>query len=711
MENIRVKSADLVSVNNENEPLISTLLLDIPGTNGKIFCLIRLLGRTNEDRERIANTILGHLKRLCATLSDQTNIPRRFEQVLQAINEDVFEAHSEGSKIPITDFHAVIGVLDKNQIFISGIGHLHALFMHRTTSQRYVLYELDKQFTSEEGFSWKKPFIAVLDGEISKGDVFYLATRVSAHEINMSDLQDTLVTLPPSGALKRIQQHLNIDTPYGAICIKIADEISKGAPKKTNPITSIEQLGKTKEDTATLLGEQTPDLGGYLSRISKPLLNKLSAPGTKGFTSTVKLILRSVIKILVMIASILSKAGKVLFEILKKLFKNRQSTLHKIKNILEFGINKIKNLPKITKYIALLVVIIVIILFSTFSYSSKLSKKHQAEAEIQSILTSISEKKDAAEASLIYKDSEQARNLLKEAVALIETIPADIKDYDSIVNEYRNQVNEVYFGIRGITQVDVNTLAVLEDGSQFSTTVEVDGVIYGITESLDLYRFQELEQNLLKETTSIGAINGIKSASAYENGFIFVDTNQRLARANVTVNTLNPIVSGLEKLQSVEDIILYNDNLYILTGAGQQIVKMRPQGDGFDGGTAWITANDTNIADAKSITVDGDVYVLTQTGIVKYTSGREQSFDLEAVDPPFSNPVDILTMVNDDYIYVLDPGEERIIVYKKSGEFVLQYTSPEFSSAKNIFVRNDKKLIFVTTGTKVLNFSASHLLD
>lgn len=724
MHDIRLKSADLSYTPDETQPLIKTVLLNIPGSNGRIFCLLRILGKTNDDRRRLAEVIIGHLKRLQNTLPEQVNVPRRFEQILSAINEDIYKTYSQGGKIPMTDFHCVVGIFQKNQIFLSGVGHLQALFMHRSAKQRYVLYELDKQFRAEDGDSWEKPFVAVLDGELTKGDIFYLATRVSSNEISTSDLQDTLVTLPPSGALKRIEQHLKTDTAYGAICLKVEDEISKGPPKKTNPLTSIEQLGKTKEETANLLGEQTPDLGSLISRITAPIIKQLSAPGTKGTKSTAKLILRSIIKLLTIVIEMIIKVmiiiSKLIMKISGKIFstlgdKTRRKTLAStVKQKATHFKTRLNELPKTTKYAGLGILLIAIILISSLAYSSKQRLRKEKSAVIDAIVLNIEEKRNAAEASLIYDDDAQARGLLEEALALLETVPASTKGYETIIADLRGSISVVYTSLRGIVEVEVNRLASLGDHDQsarFTAIVDVDGVIYGVTGGLELYRFQELEGQLLKENSASGAISEIRLASSSGNGFYFIDTNQRLGRANVTVNTLNPIVSGVEKLQSVEDMTIYNDNLYVLTASTEQIVKMRPQGDGFDAGTSWITSNNTSLAEAKAIAVDGDIYVLTQTGIVKFTSGKEQVLELDAVEPPLANPNDLWTELGNNFLYVLDPAENRVIVYQKNGNFVLQYTAPEFGNAKNIFVREDKKLIVVATDTEIMSFTASHLLQ
>ncbi|MBU1126047.1 hypothetical protein KJ758_00360 [Patescibacteria group bacterium] len=724
MSEIYVKSAEFVSTPDESQPLLKTVLLPLPQNRGSLFALIRILGTKDEKKTRIKDVIEDHLKRLQNTLGDQVNVPRRFEQVLQAVNEDISRISFEGKKIPMTDFHVVIGILHKNQIFFSGVGSLFTLFMHKTAKQRYVLYELSDQYRSGDGPSWDKPFVTVLDGELAQGDIFYIASRVSAREISIADLQDTLVTLPPSGALKRIQQHLHTDTAYGALCFHVEDSQVSGAPKKVNPLSSIEHLEKTQDDTANLLGEQSPDVSSLLNRIASPILKQLSAPGTHGFKKTMKNILRALIKIIIAIAIVaykglaaiaksITRLAKLIFHLVRDPAKRNaiKGTARQISQKLK---ESIRNIPKVAKLSALAVFALLIILSISLSLNAKQKEKQDTNQTFDTIVSRVSENTDAASASLIYNDSNQARQLLEEALALLETLPPSHKKYQETNKQLKEEIDAIYSELRGIEEVEITAvvdLASIDQQERFRNFVDVDGVIYGISEQAILYRYSELEGQLIKEESSFGAIGDIIKSSQYPGGFVFLDSNQRIGKANTVTNTLNPVVSGSESLQSAEDIKAYNNNIYLLSAVAQQIVRMQPRGDGFDAGTAWITSRNTDISSARSFTIDGDIYILTATGVVKFTSGIEQNFSISAIDPALQTPTIIQTSLGSSYLYILDPGASRVIVVDKNGAFVTQYSNASFQDSIQLFINENKKTITVGTPTQLLQFTATHLLQ
>ncbi|MCH8049301.1 hypothetical protein IH979_01150 [Patescibacteria group bacterium] len=702
------------------------ILLSYPKTRKKIIeGFLHLIKEKELDCDFVAGVATGAIA-WGAIVADRLGKPFVYVRALAKDHGKTNQIEGEleeGKKVPISDFHVVIGVIYKNQIFLTGVGNLTALFMHRTAKQRFVIYELDRQFHTGDAPTWQKPFLTVLDGELHPGDSFYVATRISPHEISLGELQDVLVMLPPSGALVRIQQYLNIGSPYGAICLRVQEQELTGPPKKINPLHSIEQLGKTKEATASILGEQSPDFRALVGKTIAPIINKLSAPGTRGTKSTIRSILKAVVRLLataaVFVYATIRNIAQAVAAVVQRLFskykkaKGEKKTKEVVKDSVASAKKRFQKLPKTSKYIALGVLVVLVLLIGSISIIGSSKDKQEAEMAFQTIVSRIEEKKNAAEASLIYQDDEQARTILTEAVALLETLSADSKSREADIQRLKDELNTVFATLRGMTEVSPSLLADLglqDEGAVLTSAVEVGAVIYAVTDGLALYRFNDLEQILTLEDSTLGSIGKVVISTEAGNDFLFVDENKRLGRANLTNNTLNPIVSGTESLQSVEDIKVYNDNVYALTAQGQQIVKMRPQGDGYDAGTPWTTSRDSDISSARSLAIDGDIYVLTANSIVKFATGSERPFILDTVDPGLTNPTSIWTDIASNYLYVLDPPERRVIVFEKDGNFVTQFVSEEFHNAIAMIVREDKKTIIVVTTTKLFSFPAEHLL-
>lgn len=713
MSKFRIKSADLTAVPEKNSTIVKTVLLPISGRQTAVFGLIRILGDGSEARQRLVNIVVEHLEHFLQAATEHKNIPRKFEQILQAINKDIESAIAESPQIPISDFHAVVGVQDEEQLFLSGIGKLSALFMHRTAKQRYVLYDLDKQLQEDQ--DWKKPFVTVLDGELHPGDVFYVATRTSAREISASELQDILVTLPPSSALPRVQQFLNRDTAYGAIAFQVKERDVSSRPKKINPLSSVESLTKTKETTASLLGEQKAEIGNAITRLTNPILKKLSSPGTKGAKTTLKRILKALIKGLAASAVFVG----TMFSRLVAFIKSRRKTQHskpepktERASLKERTGAVMKKLPKQSKLIGGIAVIVILLFLGTLAVSKIKKRKSEDSQTAKTVLLRIEEKKNTAEASLIYDDVDQAKTLVSESIALLETLPEDESIQDDVAR-LREELNQVLSQIRGINEVATVQLGDISSATSAAvTSVSLSGdILHAATDKNEILQYNELEQKWNKLEFTNGSLSPIALMTESGANFLVVDLAKNLGRADTTALTLNPITSGATGIESIEDISVYNNSLYVLSADAEQIVKMRPQGDGYDAGTTWIASANSDLSDAKAIGIDGNIYILTGTTIAKFSSGKEEAFSLEVIEPALSGAVDMWTDESTDYLYVLEPTQGRVIVYKKTGDLVTQYYAEAFKSGTKIIAREDQNSIIVATRDQVFNFPANHLLQ
>lgn len=716
---LRIKTSHLLATPEKEDILLFSSVEEItPGTF--IFGLAKILGRPDHKRKVLIEILREKLQVFKQEVNPDSNIPRRFEHLLKEVNEAIADHIAASAKIPLTDFHAVVGIVHKKQLFTSGTGSLLALFMHRTAKQRYVIYELNKQFQDEE-VSWEKPFLTVLDGELHSGDVFYIGTRISGREITLGELQDVLVTLPPSGALKRIQQHLHRSTPYGAICIQILKTSISHTPKKLNPFSSLEQLGQTKAETAELLGEQTPDISGWLQKGSHALLQQLSAPGTRGAKNIVFFILRFLVKIITQVISILMIAVKEFFSLLwavgkaiHRLYRSQRSGERDVaKEAVEkvqAATSKLQKLPKTSKYLAGGILVTAIIFISVMTFWNRQKVLTQSEENFTIVKEHIEESIATAQASLIYENEEQAWQAVNEALALFETLSPASRNQEENYEQLQGNINILLQEIRGITMPDITSLISFTD-YQPAIATEVNGTIYLLDTGNQVQRFDELNNDLQFIDLTSGSIGTIAYVTGEGSDLLFIDDNQQLGRIDLTENTANPIVSGASQLESIEQLFVYNDSLYFLSSATEQLVKMRPQGTGYEAGTSWITSLDSDLSNAVDLAIDGDVFIATNNAIRRFNSGRELTFDLDLVDPPLTNPLSIWTTVGTEYVYLLEPAQERLLVFDKSGDLIAQYVDSQFSTAIEMIVREDEKRLIIITSTDILSFPAEHLLQ
>lgn len=703
-----IKSAKISSVPKDYSGMVQSLLYPLEENRGHVFAIYSISGRRNAIREKVAIVINEHIDRFRQTVSPEANIPRRFEQMVQALNDRLADISQDFQQFPLKDLNAVVGVTTKEQVFLTGFGGLNVQYMHKTSKERYTIYDLGQQFLPTEDSSWDKVFISVLDGELHGDDIFYLGTQISQRELAYGELQDIISTLPPSGALKRIEQFIGAQVAYAGICFKFHIPKETKNTVKTNPISSLEHLGKTKDGTAQILGENNKEIFSTFKNAINNLSQNLHKPGERDFLSIVKKGFRLLLKAISVMTDFLGKAldfakphAKKLFTSLKEadLQTRTKESLHKIKR----SILNIRNTS--WKVRLSLLTILILIISSVFSLRSVRDQQMlQQELErFDLIENTIQEKKEQAEARIIFRDTDSARSLLTEALSLIDTLP-DLRSEQGRVEQLRSEILSISSELQGIIVPETSVITTAPD-NLIRLAVADNESIFAIS-STNAYRFNSVNQSL--ELVNRGTLGQLQNIISLSNSALVLDEQRQLGRLNS--NTVMPLISGTNRLNDIAAVYGYNESLYALTASAEQIIRMRPQGDNFEAGTPWIIARSTSLANARDMAIDGDIYVLLADRILQFRSGRELSFELKAVDPPLSQAMRIVTSIDMRNIYVLEPSRDRIIVLDKNGNFVNQYVFEGLDDINDMIINESRREGYVISGGQLIRFTLDHLL-
>ncbi len=709
----RIKSAELLIPGTAPEHMsVSTLLLSLPHGDGGIFGVFSVTSRNAEDRERFLHILKSHLEVMRSDIvTDDLNVPRRFEAMLVQLNADLAR-FSENHRVPLKNINVLLGVMTNTQVFFSGIGTHHALFLHQTAERRYVVYELDAQLANQES-SWEKPLVTVLDGELHPGDVFYIATRIPPHALNLGDLQDILVTLPPKGALERIQQFVPVTHHFGGVCFHVNDDVPVGPPKKANPMASLSSFEETQSRTADLLGDQTPN-------VSQKLANGLSAAKKALVAYSDSAVWRAV-----------KRGARGLITLLERALRRTEAHADsssrrslgsygrfngiatKLTTLRHAGITAARGASRTTKIVGIGAAIVVVIFIMSISMGRAQQRAATANAAYEAQITKIEEKRTAAEAAIIYGNTQDAQMLLADAQALIATLSRYTSAQETKAEDLSRATSELLGKTRGLETVTPTTIAELPDQFAFPLVglMSAETAMYGVSADAAPWRVNEVSKAL--ERVNIGTSPAQNVTRVTDEGIdiLVVDMDQRLWRSTTGTPSVTSLTSGTNGMASVEDLVSYNNNAYALSASSGQIVKMRPQGLGFEAGTPWISEKTSDLSQARALAIDGDVWVLMNTDVVVFASGKEKPWNHAAIDPVLVKPLDIWTDVDSLYLYILDGADGRVIVMEKeSGSIVAQYVSNISSGVVGFAIRESENRIILATPTTVYSYTASHLL-
>jgi len=131
---------------------------------------------------------------------------------------------------------------------------------------------------------------------------------------------------------------------------------------------------------------------------------------------------------------------------------------------------------------------------------------------------------------------------------------------------------------------------------------------------------------------------------------------------------------------------IYTSRLYIINKDTDQIIRYKQGNASFQAGSNWLEIPN-DLSKAHDIAVDGNVYILEAgNGIIQFDQGTRTNWHSEQLDPSIDQATKLTTNVDSDYLYILDPANKRFLVYNKQGDFLQQFTSPQFDNLIDIAI-------------------------
>jgi len=154
----------------------------------------------------------------------------------------------------------------------------------------------------------------------------------------------------------------------------------------------------------------------------------------------------------------------------------------------------------------------------------------------------------------------------------------------------------------------------------------------------------------------------------------------------------------------------YYGRLYVLDPGTTRVLRYVLTNSGYEAssGDYFIAGTDPKISDAIDLAIDGNVYILHADGrISKYQEGTSVAFTQSNLDVPLKNPSSICVsgfMDEGGYVYVADAGNQRVVQFSKSGEFIRQWRSREatdMNDLRSVFVDETAKKLFLLNGNRL----------
>lgn len=189
---------------------------------------------------------------------------------------------------------------------------------------------------------------------------------------------------------------------------------------------------------------------------------------------------------------------------------------------------------------------------------------------------------------------------------------------------------------------------------------------------------------------------GLKSPTNVGGTLGFLQNNKYFA-----YDLSDPAKTVSYDLPGTDVLGTYSDYLYGIVD--DKLNRYEKDGDKY---TETLWGQSAEFQNARSITVAYSIYLLTKNGeLTKHTSGNKNTFEIKGLNNSLSGATKVLTTIDFDYIYILDPANQRAVVLDSEGNLVKQYTHQPLSSwddLRDMTVSPDETALYLLNGSKVM---------
>lgn len=324
-------------------------------------------------------------------------------------------------------------------------------------------------------------------------------------------------------------------------------------------------------------------------------------------------------------------------------------------------------------------ILIALTIFLVFSagITLKYFSGHETEesVELKEKVSVAREALSMADSLLLQGDRKEAATYLTTAEeAVQEVLRSDSKILRSDAQFLLAEVQDKKLQVENAQAVTTNRVA---DLGVKNENVDAQGllVVQGNVFAYGPKQVYETVRNIVKSGIPLTEQGTVVAGSARtdQNTLVFLTDDPRI------VEYREGVVTGMrtedESWKNGVDVDTYGRFIYILDPVENQIWKYERRRTNYSAATPYSEGAD--LSRAVSLAIDGSVYVLGDDGVIqKLFRGAKTEYEFR--DIPTSTPLQgknlkLYTSVDLQYLYVLDPDNERILIFNK-GERFATYT-------------------------------------
>jgi hypothetical protein len=674
-----------------------------------------------------------------------------FERALKAANEELEAIYKSGEKDWVGKFNAIIAAVVGRDVYIvqRGTAEVHLVRGGHMTNLSRGMYTPGETYRPEE------TLVNLLEGEIELADKMLFSTSELFYYISIEKLKRMIEGNSPASAAKKLATLLEQEEAINRTSVLVSEfnlpeliaqeedteptenwigEPTKAESRRNLP-TDTAKLDKTKtisealEDEVVAVpapqvstrnyqtDEDEPEMEEEKSRLPQIDMEAGINFAKESFGNIKKNINFGDYKGKLNIdGSKFKGVGAIAWKVVKAIGIVLSGVFGSVITLATNFVRNMKRRPNGNKIllgigIGLVVLIVGLSTVASASYSGRVGVR-----KAQQSIALAEQKRDEAQAALIYQDTAKARGLLAEAFAAAQAATGNAKvksEADVLIADLQKQLDSIN-GVKRFLDIQpvadfASLSSQLGDGKQakIGQASILEGNIYAVDpDNNKIYRYKPASGELAILNSLVSSDKKLKLIAPFSPKEVeFYTTPPNMYALNLDNNSLAGKALDTGNWSNAENIIAYTNKLYFLDPANNQIWKYQTAPEGFTPIAPYFEVNaGIDLAGAMDFAIDGSVYVLQPNNVIKkYTGGvLATDFKLQDVPQPYAALGNVTQIYADTgtKLYLLDSANKRVVVYNPDGTYVSQFVFESIDSATNLHVDEAGKFIYLTNGTQ-----------
>jgi len=275
-----------------------------------------------------------------------------------------------------------------------------------------------------------------------------------------------------------------------------------------------------------------------------------------------------------------------------------------------------------------------------------------------------------------------------------KSIKADFKQ------RYETKLDKIY-NITRLTDADY----ILELPNSANYLLADDGNVFAISdEAQAIFKIKADEKN--QETITSDSLPSPILSAVVDDPLEYYISQNNVTSYKAETGQFSTFAIDNPPAQ-IESATVYNNRLYIISAGNIYRSEIDRKTNTFSNSQAWIK-DGTTLSQVKSMAIDGRIYVLENNTVSKFSGGKKEVLSLDEISPKLEEPKAVYVSFDNDFLYILEAKNKRLLVYTKNGKYLAQYSGEMLDNLIGAAVDQKNGLVYFLNGKKIYRIKATH---